>query len=223
MPFLFRRRRWRHARALRGPLSVLLLLAGLTGCVTLQDDPAPPPFHTGPLQLAAGESLTREPLVQVPDRTRYASVASRAAFYGLMQKPENRRDTAPFGEFTLAPRLALADVVRQLFREESGAAGVLPGRWQERGTLRLFIEIREVIVFAKDVRNTRCEPLVMLRASVVDAQNRRQWSSGLLNNRPDDLINHDCQRLENDPVYAAQAITTATRQAMLELVARMMP
>ena len=75
--------------------------------MSLPDDPPPPPFLTGPLQLASGDSLSSTPVVWVPSRTRYASVASRAPFYGLMLQAEKRRATAPFGEFVLAERLPL--------------------------------------------------------------------------------------------------------------------
>lgn len=220
MSFLFL---WRQRRPALATVVLALFLLGLGGCVSLPDDPPPPPFLTGPLQLASGDSLSSTPVVRVPSRTRYASVASRAPFYGLMLQAEKRRATAPFGEFVLAERLPLDTVAARLFREEASTAAVLPGRWQARGTHRVYLDIQDVIVFAKDVRNTRCEPLVMLRASVVDASNRRLWHSGLLNNRPDDRINHDCLRLEHDRAYAAEAITAATRQVMLELATRMRP
>jgi len=208
---------------------ILLLAAAsvltLAGCASRPAAPEPVPvYYDGRVKPALLSELQRiriSPDVPHPARTRYASIGSRLPYYGMLIPEKPGAERPPFGEFALDPVLDVARVTSDEFRQQLAGQTALAGRVGDDGKASLQIEVIRVSIFGKDIANSVCEPLVLMRARLIDADGRPRWSSGITGNRPDDRISYPCQDIERKPEVAARAIGVALRGAVANVIARM--
>lgn len=206
---------------------LLLTLLLLTGCAASpHGNTSPPRFFSGPLP----DSLVRETRgfrvateVAVPGFTRFGSAASLAPIYGLLLDVDPRQQTPAQAALAL-PRVLDAPAVLGGSLQRQLAAHP---HWQQQlrsdaqGELR--IQVLSVGILAKDVRETRCQPMLVLNVDLVDARGQQRWRSGYASNRLQEHVNYDCRQLERSRSLAQQAMTEAIDEAMAEAIRRMRP
>lgn len=206
-------------------LPALIAPVLLAACAGQPSAPAPVPvYYDGRIKPELLQELGRiriSPEVAHPALTRYASIGSSLPYYGMLLPDHAGRTQAPFGEIAIDPVMDIAATTVGEFRQLLADRAALAPRFAPDGKARLQIEIIRVSIFAKDVGNSVCEPLVLMRAILVDAAGRPRWSSGITGNRPDDRIGYPCQDIEHKREIAAKALGAAVHTAAAYVVARM--
>lgn len=204
---------------------LLLILLLLTGCMPAQQTSAQPPrFYAGPLPdslLRAVRGFQVSPQVTVPEITRFGSAASLAPVYGLLLDVDAGQQTPAQRALGLPRVLDAPAVLRTSLERQLAAHPLLSRHLVPDARAELRIRVLSVGVLAKDVRETRCQPMLVLTIDLVDDQGRVRWHSGLASNRLLEQVNYDCRQLARSRPLAQQAMTEAIEAAMAEAVRRM--
>lgn len=203
-------------------LAAVLLLAS---CQSLLEPDPVSTFYTRPLSPALAKSLGGLVLADAvphPAVTRYASLASRQPYFGLLVPPKPGQVVPAFGTLPVdrlmdVPAFIRSDFGRQLGERHPQLAREL----RADGRTRLQIEILHIGIFGKNVRNDTCQPMLLMRADARAADGRLEWSSGFVNNRLDDRIAYPCQALATDAALARTALQEAMSAAIADLMTRM--
>lgn len=200
------------------PAASVLAALLLAACHTRTPAPVQP-YYTGALP-AGSERLRIDPVVPHPAVTRYGSLDSRLPYYGLLSTRINP-DTPAFGHLAVDELLDVAATTRRHLDTQIMKRPALAARFDTQGSLKLMLRIDAIGIFARDVQHTACQPMLVMRAQVVDADGKLRWSSGYSGNRLDEHINYPCATLASDHALAAHALDEALQTGIADIVRRL--
>lgn len=165
--------------------------------------------------------LQFNPNVSTPVATHFSSVASLAPVYGLLLDIDPRSQTPAQAALAIERVLNVSEVSQQLLQNNMQQQPRLKNALRENGRGQLSLTIRRVGILAKDVRETQCQPMIILSADVRDEKGQLLWTSGFAMNRLDERINYACQGLKTTKALAQKAMTEALDAAISDAVQRM--
>lgn len=165
--------------------------------------------------------LQFNPNVSTPVATHFSSVASLAPVYGLLLDIDPRSQTPAQAALAIERVLNVSQVSQQLLQNNMQQQPRLKNALRENGRGQLSLTIRRVGILAKDVRETQCQPMIILSADVRDEKGQLLWTSGFAMNRLDERINYACQGLKTTKALAQKAMTEALDAAISDAVQRM--
>lgn len=165
--------------------------------------------------------LQFNPNVSTPVATHFSSVASLAPAYGLLLDIDPRSQTPQQAALAIQRVLNISQVSQQLLQNKMQQQPRLQNALRENGRGQLSLTIRRVGILAKDVRETQCQPMIILSADIRDEKGQLQWTSGFAMNRLDERINYSCQGLKTTKALAQKAMTEALDAAISDAVQRM--
>ena len=199
------------------PVASALALLTLAGC---QGRPPKPvqPYYDGPL--GGREHIRVDAAVPHPAVTRFGAFDSRLPYYGLLATRVDPA-TPAFGRLPVDRILDVPATVRRHIATAASARPALAARIDAEGSLRLSLRIDAIGIFARDLQRSNCQPMVVMRAQVVDAAGKLRWSSGYGGNRLDERINYPCAALATDRALAAKALDEALRAGVGDIIGRL--
>ncbi|MDP1540049.1 MAG: hypothetical protein Q8K94_02595 [Moraxellaceae bacterium] len=159
--------------------------------------------------------------VTVPVATHFSSVASLAPAYGLLLDIDPRSQTPEQAGLAIQRVLDVNTVSQQLLKSKMQQQPRLQNALRDNGRGQLSLTIRRVGILAKDVRETQCQPMMIVSADIRDNKGHLRWTSGFAMNRLDERINYSCQGLKQSKPLAQKAMTEALDAALTDAVQRM--
>ncbi len=208
-------------------LCLLLSCLGLIACSSTPQQPSAPivqRHYSGalPEQLIRQlNGLKLNPTVSAPTATHFSSAASLAPAYGLLLDIDPRSQTPEQTALALPRVLNVSQVSLQLLQTHMQKQSRLQNIVSDNARGQLSLQIRRVGILAKDVRETQCQPMIIVSAEIRDEQGYLRWSSGYASNRLDERINYSCQGLKQSRELARKAMTEALDSAINDAVLRM--
>ena len=165
--------------------------------------------------------LQFNPNVSTPVATHFSSVASLAPVYGLLLDIDPRSQTPAQAALAIERVLNVSEVSQQLLQNNMQQQPRLKNAFRENGRGQLSLTIRRVGILAKYVRETQCQPMIILSTDIRVEKGQLLWTSGFAMNRLDERINYACQGLKTTQALAQKAMTEALDAAISDAVQRM--